>query len=67
MLLDEVLAELPAVQRDMVELRIEGHEISSISQRTARSKRTVERVLQQFRARLTERIDDKSCRGDNVE
>jgi RNA polymerase sigma-70 factor (ECF subfamily) len=67
MLLDEVLAELPTVQREMVELRIEGHEISSISQRTARSKRTVERVLQQFRSRLTERIDDKSCHGDNVE
>jgi RNA polymerase sigma-70 factor (ECF subfamily) len=67
MLLEDMLAELTPVQREMVELRIEGHEVSAISQRTQRSKRTVERVLQQFRARLTELIDDKASHHNDVE
>ena len=36
MLLDDMLSELTPAQRQMVELRIEGHEISSISHRTER-------------------------------
>lgn len=67
MLLDEILTRLTPAQRNIVELRIEGHEISTISQRTERSKRTVERVLQQFRTQLTELIDDRAKPSNNVE
>jgi DNA-directed RNA polymerase specialized sigma24 family protein len=38
----------------MVTLRIEGHEVAEIARLTNRSHRTVERLLQQARERLTE-------------
>jgi hypothetical protein len=36
----------------MIELRIEGHEVNDIAVAVQRSKRSVERVLQDFRQRL---------------
>src|SRR5262249_12633917 len=53
MALDEALAALPQKQREMVELRLRGHDVNTISQQTRRAKRTVERNLQQARARLS--------------
>jgi RNA polymerase sigma-70 factor (ECF subfamily) len=53
LVIDEVLEQLPPFQREMVALRIEGHEVAEIADRTRRSKRTVERVLQDFRQRLS--------------
>jgi RNA polymerase sigma-70 factor (ECF subfamily) len=50
--IDDALGQLPEHQRAMVELRIQGHEIAEIAQRTGRSKRTVERCLQEVRSRL---------------
>ena len=50
--MDEALARLPEAQRRMVELRIEGHEVGEIAARVGRSKRSVERVLQEFRNQL---------------
>lgn len=50
----EALERLPAQYKEMVTLRIEGYEIAEIAQRTGRSHRTVERLLQQARQRLTE-------------
>ena len=58
MVIDEVVGELSAVQQQMIQLRIEGHEISQIAEQTQRSKRTVERVLQKLRQRLSDLIDD---------
>jgi RNA polymerase sigma-70 factor (ECF subfamily) len=58
MVIDEILAGLPEVQRRMVELRIEGHDIAAIAAQTQRSKRTVERVLQQFRDQLQRMLSD---------
>ena len=58
MVIDEHLSDLPPGQRKMVELRIEGHEVSDIATRTERSRRTVERVLQRFRDRLAKTIDE---------
>ena len=52
MVIEDVLEQLPPIQRKMVELRIEGHDVAAIAARTERSKRTVERVLQRFRQRL---------------
>ena len=61
MLVDELLAELSESQRQIVQLRIEGHTIGEIAERAGRSQRTVERVMQEFRHRLSDLID-----GDNV-
>lgn len=54
LVIDEALGKLPEAQRRMVELRIEGHEVSEIASLTQRSKRTVERVLQDFRKQLAD-------------
>ncbi|QEH32713.1 RNA polymerase sigma factor SigX [Aquisphaera giovannonii] len=56
MVIDEVLDGLPASHRPIIELRIEGHEVAEISGRLRRSKRTVERVLQEFRRKLDSQI-----------
>jgi RNA polymerase sigma-70 factor (ECF subfamily) len=50
--LDEALQQLEAPQRRMVELLIEGHEVSEIAAKLGRSKRTVERNLQEVRKKL---------------
>lgn len=52
MIIEETLINMPPAQRDMVRLRIDGHAVSEIASLTQRSKRSVERVLQQFRTRL---------------
>ncbi len=54
--IEEALADLPEVHRRMVELRIEGHEVAEIAAAVGRSKRSVERVLQDFRKRLDDLI-----------
>ena len=57
LVVEEALQRLPAPQRRMIELRIEGHEVAEIADQTGRSKRSVERVLQQFRAQLSSAIE----------
>ncbi len=52
MVVEELLEGMPAANRRMIELRIEGYEVAEITERVQRSKRTVERVLQGFRNRL---------------
>jgi RNA polymerase sigma-70 factor (ECF subfamily) len=52
----EVLDGLPSVQQRIVMKRIDGCQIDEIAAETGRSKRTVERVLQSFRARLRDVI-----------
>ncbi len=54
LVVDEVLETLPLLHRQMILLRIEGHEVAEIAARTERSKRTVERVLQEFRKQLAD-------------
>ncbi len=51
--IDEALTQLQPLQRQMVVCRIEGYEVAEIASRVQRSKRTVERVLQEFRRQLT--------------
>jgi RNA polymerase sigma-70 factor (ECF subfamily) len=48
----EALARLPSPQRQLAELRIAGHDVAEIAAATGRSKRTVERLLQDVRTRL---------------
>jgi RNA polymerase sigma factor (sigma-70 family) len=57
MVIDEILTGLPEKSAEIVELRIAGHEVNEIVGRAKRSKRTVERVLQDFRERLRAKID----------
>ena len=53
MVIDELLGALPPSMRTIVELRVEGHEVEEIARRTQRSRRSVERALHEFRARLS--------------
>jgi RNA polymerase sigma-70 factor (ECF subfamily) len=52
MVLDEQMADLPESNRAIVRLRMEGYEVGEIAERAGRSRRTVERVLRDFRDRL---------------
>ena len=52
MVVEELLGGLPATQRVIVELRIDGFQVEEIARKTGRSRRTVERGLQEFRAQL---------------
>ena len=48
----EVLDPLPPSHREIIDLRIAGHEVADIAASTGRSKRSVERILQEFRRQL---------------
>lgn len=52
MAIEEVMSELTPAHREIVNLRIEGHEVAAIAERLGRPKRSVERVLQGFRKML---------------
>jgi RNA polymerase sigma-70 factor, ECF subfamily len=54
----ELLEGIPDAHRVMIELRIEGHDVAEINERVKRSKRSVERVLQNFRKRLEALIQE---------
>jgi RNA polymerase sigma-70 factor (ECF subfamily) len=54
---EDALGQLPAQQRTMVELRIQGHEVAEIARQTGRSKRTIERNLQDVRTRFRELLE----------
>ncbi len=52
LVIEEALDRLPPEFKEMVELRIEGYEVVEIARKTGRSKRTVERILQEARRQL---------------
>ena len=52
MVIEELMDGLPEAHRRIIELRIEGAEVNDIAVTVQRSKRSVERVLQDFRQRL---------------
>ena len=54
----DTLEQLPEFERRLIELRMEGYEVNEIAQAVGRSKRTVERGLQQARTRLKELFDE---------
>jgi len=58
LVIGEILDALPTIHRSIVELRIEGYEVAEIAQQVQRSKRTVERILQEFRQRLDAQIHE---------
>ena len=57
MVVDELLATLPPPQDRIVELRIEGYQVPEIAKKVCRSKRTVDRALQNLRQQLAKQID----------
>ena len=55
-----LLEGLGASEQQIIQLRIEGHDVASIAKITARSKRTVERVLQGFRELLRQTLSGEA-------
>jgi RNA polymerase sigma-70 factor (ECF subfamily) len=53
MTIDEVISEMTESSQTMIRLRIEGHTVQAIAAQTSRSKRSVERVLQGFREKMS--------------
>jgi RNA polymerase sigma-70 factor (ECF subfamily) len=60
LIVEDLVGDLPEAHRQIVRLRIEGHRSEEISRATERSKRTVERVLQEFRQKLGVLIDART-------
>ncbi|MEM7316653.1 MAG: sigma-70 family RNA polymerase sigma factor [Planctomycetota bacterium] len=58
--ISEMLDGMSESQRRIIELRLEGHEVNAIASQVERSKRSVERVLQGFRGKLTQILSDES-------
>ena len=58
LVIDELLQRLPEPHREMILLRIDGHEVAEVAARTRRSKRSVERVLQEFRRHLAAELHE---------
>jgi RNA polymerase sigma-70 factor, ECF subfamily len=58
MSVEEALDHLPEPQRLVIRLRMEDHEVVEIARMTGRSKRSVERILQDCRKRLAGWLDD---------
>jgi RNA polymerase sigma-70 factor (ECF subfamily) len=50
---DDLLGRFRAADREVIHLRMTGYEVTEIAGRTGRSLRTVERILQKARSRLT--------------
>lgn len=58
MVIEELIAPLPPDRRMAIELRLAGHDFKEIAVRIGRSKRTIERYLQEFRDRLDVTLAD---------
>jgi RNA polymerase sigma-70 factor (ECF subfamily) len=56
MVIAEITETLEPSQRQIIELRIAGEEIDQIARQTGRARRSVERVLQGFRAELAAQL-----------
>jgi RNA polymerase sigma-70 factor (ECF subfamily) len=56
---NELLAQLPPIYADIVSLRIAGHDLDAIAAQTKRSRRTVERALQEFRNQLSALLNEE--------
>lgn len=59
LVVQDTLERLTPVARRMFELRMEGYDVAEIAVRVSRSKRTVERMLQEARAHLKQVLDEE--------
>lgn len=58
MTVDEMISILPEEHQGIIRDRIQGYEITEISERNQVSRRTTERILQAFRGRLLEELSE---------
>jgi len=58
MTIEELLEAMTPIQKQIVNLRIQGEEVTDIARQAATSKRTVERTLQKFRQKLSDIIGE---------
>jgi RNA polymerase sigma-70 factor (ECF subfamily) len=58
LIIDEALERLPPQHRIIVQKRMEGYEVSEIAEQIGRSKRSVERILQESRNKLSVLLQD---------
>lgn len=56
MTVEDCISKYPPLQGEMIRLRFDGYEIEEIAKKTSRSKRTVERTLQDFRNWLSRQL-----------
>jgi RNA polymerase sigma-70 factor (ECF subfamily) len=54
MSVDEMIGKQPSSHQEIIRLRVDGQDVQAIAEKTNRSKRTVERILQTFRSQLIE-------------
>lgn len=59
LVMEEMLGQLAPKEREIVESRIQGFDVAEIALSVKRSKRTVERVLQEFRGNLHRLLDSE--------
>ena len=59
LVLDEILEQLSCESRNMAKLRLEGYKVAEIARKTGRSRRTVERILQETRAKLGQLVREE--------
>lgn len=57
---DDVLDRFPPEVRQVLALRIEGHEVAAIAEKTGRARRSVERMLQNFRTALASELKEEA-------
>lgn len=60
----EALDRLPSHHRTVIQLRMEGYEVAEIARLVVRSKRTVERILQESRIQLRVLLDEEESQHD---
>jgi DNA-directed RNA polymerase specialized sigma24 family protein len=63
--IDEALEPLPDIQRRMIEMRIQGHSVAEIADLTKRCRRTVERVMRQFRDAISDELASEGSDADD--
>ncbi len=66
MVIDDILLQLSASQRDIVVRRLQGSQVSEIADETKRSRRTVERTLQKFRDLLRTQIGAEAMEEESL-
>jgi RNA polymerase sigma-70 factor, ECF subfamily len=59
MSVEEALDRLPAQHKLVTQLRMEGDEVAEIARKTGRSKRSVERILQECREKLSHLLGER--------
>ncbi len=64
LVIDEVLADLTPAHRQVLDMRIEGHDVATIAEAQGRSKRSVERVLQGLLTALAAAIKEPNIDED---